>query len=233
MAPNLNERIMETVWNESSDQARQMSSHLLENSAGITNGIDTSLRTVAINVIGQAGYGQSRAWTSQPMALSAKEKLSYSDSIYLVMLNLVPAVFLSPGFLELPFMPESLQLLGKAKRDLPSDTRAMLEEERARAGQGQNFMTMLVNFVDQSDETKGSQFMSNEEIQGNLFAFTGAGFETTSNTMFYAITLLAAYPQWQAWMQEELDREMPDASQTLDYASAYPRFLRCLAVMVS
>ncbi len=57
------------------------------------------------------------------------------------------------------------------------------------------------------------------------------GFDTTANTMAYAIALLASFPEWQEWMQEELDQEIqPDAD--LNYESTYPVLKRCLATMV-
>jgi cytochrome P450 len=76
-------------------------------------------------------------------------------------------------------------------------------------------------------------YLTEEEIAGNLFIFTAAGFDTTANTMSYAVTLLAIYPEWQAWIQTEIDGVFGGLSETPDYATAFPRLTRCLAVMVS
>lgn len=229
---------MQTVWSESEEQAKHMLDYLLKQPGSVTRDTVGGLRTIAINVIGSAGYGHKRPWTPQPVSFSAKKKLSYSDSIYLVMLNLLPAVFFSPAVLKLPFMPESWRLLGKAMEDLPGDTKAMLEEERqlakSRDEHVPNFMTMLVSLSTQEKDGEGpnSSYLSEEEIQGNLFSFTGAGFDTTSNAMSYAVTMLAAYPQWQSWLQEELDNLIPDPSAPVHYEIVYPQLHRCLAVMV-
>ena len=77
------------------------------------------------------------------------------------------------------------------------------------------------------------KFLTEEEIAGNLFIFTAAGFDTTANTMSYAVALLAVYPEWQAWIQTEIDTVLggPDMSP-IDYASAFLKLVRCLAVMV-
>src|ERR1700712_4930554 len=63
--------------------------------------------------------------------------------------------------------------------------------------------------------------------------FTAAGFDTTANTMAYAVTLLAADPKWQTWIFEELDQVLPvDPTAEVDYKKVFPQLTRCLALMV-
>ena len=85
--------------------------------------------------------------------------------------------------------------------------------------------------------------LTEDEIAGNLFLVTGAGFDTIANTMSYAAVLMAAYPDKQAWMQDELDRvfggsstgltekQRADRLALLDYTTVYPQLVRCLAFM--
>jgi cytochrome P450 len=115
-------------------------------------------------------------------------------------------------------------------------------------------MTTLVRLSDQAREqernesrhfatsekslaTANIQYLTEEEIAGNLFIFTAAGFDTTSNTMSYAICLLAAFPEWQAWIQAEIDVVRGDLRNDhvamQNYAMSFPKLTRCLAVMVS
>ncbi len=74
---------------------------------------------------------------------------------------------------------------------------------------------------------------------GNLFAFTGAGFDTTANTMGStpSRSWLLAIRKWQLWVQEELDYVWAglkeDDTEAPEYASVFPRLTRVLAVMVS
>lgn len=87
-----------------------------------------------------------------------------------------------------------------------------------------------------STRTEKKQYLTEDEIAGNLFILTAAGFDTTSNTMSYALVLLAAYPQWQAWIQAEIDAVLRDHDGHLaeeEYAKIFPRLTRCLAIMVS
>lgn len=82
-------------------------------------------------------------------------------------------------------------------------------------------------------------YLTEDEIAGNLFIFTAAGFETTSNTLSYAVTLLAAYPKWQSWIQEEIDLvlgtsglDQGEQRPLQDYATVSPKLMRCKALMV-
>ncbi|KAL2880096.1 hypothetical protein SGCOL_004480 [Colletotrichum sp. CLE4] len=130
----------------------------------------------------------------------------------------------------------------------------------ATVGKTDTIMSMLVRLSDQeksridsseknppvkstTSNNNPKSYLTEEEIAGNLFIFTAAGFDTTANTLAYAVTLLAAYSEWQAWIQAELDailgpptpspsfssgqveRELPD------YSIVFPKLTRCLAVM--
>ncbi|KAJ3943626.1 uncharacterized protein N0V96_006555 [Colletotrichum fioriniae] len=136
----------------------------------------------------------------------------------------------------------------------------------ATVGKTDTIMSMLVRLSDQeksravaSDKEPSSKastsvnnsisnpksYLTEEEIAGNLFIFTAAGFDTTANTLAYAVTLLAAYPEWQAWIQAELDVVLgppapsPSSSpeqedrELTDYSIVFPKLTRCLAVMSS
>lgn len=196
------------------------------------------LHNIAINVLGQAGYGQSTPWSPEPYksANLQKEKLSYFNAIGLITIMLLEAAFLPPKFMKLSFMPPALKLLGKAMEDLPRLARELLDSERQVAKQGSgprsNLLSMLVQFSD-SGKSEGSSdlYLTEEEIRGNLFTFSAAGFDTTANTMGYAVILLALRPQWQDWMQEELRTLDMDESEW-EYEATFPNCKRVLAVMV-
>jgi cytochrome P450 len=60
-----------------------------------------------------------------------------------------------------------------------------------------------------------------------------SGFDTTANTLSYALVLLSRYPKWQEWIFEEIDNIMPvDSSKDLDYTTIFPKANRILAVML-
>jgi cytochrome P450 len=109
-------------------------------------------------------------------------------------------------------------------------TLVRLSDQEKNRAEGDNASVLK---HDQSMKRDTKSYLTEEEIAGNLFIFTAAGFDTTANTMSYAVTLLAVYPEWQAWIQTEIDIVLASLSETPDYATAFPRLTRCLAVMVS
>ena len=83
----------------------------------------------------------------------------------------------------------------------------------------------------EGDGKTGKQ-LSDSELQGNLFIFTAAGFDTTANTLSYSLVLLCRFPEWQRWLFDEIDQIMPvDAGENLDYATIHPKVVRILAFM--
>ncbi|KAH7258011.1 cytochrome P450 [Fusarium tricinctum] len=216
------------------------------------------LRAVAINVLTRVAYDRHTPFSISSSYRDSGKSLSYVDAIALVTDLLLAAAFIPSSIPRLPFMPRLLRKLGQALVQLPNLTADMLDQERTRSSAAspddvQNtIMTTLVRLSDQAqvkDQNHGKISASSEhtfangsngtcltkdEISGNLFIFTAAGFDTTSNTMSYAIVLLAAFPQWQAWIQAEIDAVLGDHDGNLpeeDYAAIFPKLVRCLAIM--
>ena len=198
------------------------------------------LHNVAINVIGYAGYGQSHPWSPEPYKDATnlhKEELSYFNAIGLITILLLEAAFLPPKFLKMPFMSPAHRLLGRAMEELPGISIDLLDSERQAANKGSgprnNLLSMLVRLSDEGkSEGNSGLSLTEDEIRGNLFTFSAAGFDTTANTMGYAVTLLAVYPEWQEWVQEELKTFDVDSSKW-GYEATFPKLKRVLAVMVS
>ena len=78
------------------------------------------------------------------------------------------------------------------------------------------------------------QGLTDEEIFGNIFAFNLAGHETTANTLATSLVLLAANPECQAWLVEEVQHVLGNSGGMEDwkYDECFPNLKRCLAVMV-
>lgn len=181
----------------------------------------------------------------------------YVDAIVTVVELLAAAAFIPRSWLTLPFMPEALKRLGAAMNEMPDLVKNVLDRERQANLLAQSnateatenlknssatIMTTLVRISDQEKEQNktlassktSTTYLTEEEIAGNLFVFTAAGYETTANTMGYAATLLAVYPEWQTWIQAEIDTVFETSSPSeSDYSTVYPKLVRCLAVMVS
>ncbi|KAL4919027.1 cytochrome P450 [Aspergillus aurantiobrunneus] len=88
-----------------------------------------------------------------------------------------------------------------------------------------------LSLLDKEKRGESGFLLSNKEISGNLFVFSTAGFKTTANAMAYLVTLLAAYPQWQEWVREELQGLDPDLAEW-KYKEVYPKCRQILALLL-
>ncbi|KAL4742578.1 cytochrome P450 [Aspergillus similis] len=239
-AANLDERISSTVWTESIRQAQDMLQYILQHPGHHT--LD-GLKSIAMNVIGKAGFSQEEQWAPglrSQLGVATTGKPAYFETLSLVSQMLLEAAFLAPKFMKAPIMPRALQLLGFHMERTPGYVQEVLDEERRAAekekekgsgGHRNNFLSLLLQLSDEERRSGQSQFsLTDEEISGSLFIFTTAGYETTANTMGYTVTLLAAYPEWQDWIREEL-QTLPEQSSAWRYEEVYPKCRRTLAVM--
>ncbi|KAJ0413852.1 putative cytochrome P450 monooxygenase [Aspergillus carlsbadensis] len=235
-ASNLDERISRTVWTESKVQAQDMFEYIINNPGNQT--LD-GLKSVAINVIGQAGFSQKEDWTPGLRArlrAATTGKAAYFETLSLITQMFLEAALLPTRLMKLPIMSRGLQLLGYHMERTPEYVQEVLDEERnaieKASGARSNFLSLLLQLSDEDRRSGQSQFsLSNDEISGSLFIFTAAGYETTANTMGYSVVFLAAYPQWQEWIREEL-QSLPEDPSTWRYEEVFPKCRRTLALML-
>lgn len=148
-----------------------------------------------------------------------------------------------PRLLSLPFTPKSWGRIGRATNDFKQYMMDMLAEERrlleaGKPGTG-NLMSSLVRVSEeeqkkkQKDDSNGPRGLTVKEILGNIFVINFAGHDTTANTLAYGILLLAAYPDVQKWVSEELREVLQESGiETWDYERLFPRLKRCQGVLV-
>ena len=249
----INERISKSVFNESVRQSQGMLEELdstSEKEVGTTRLFDMA-KKITIHVLSGAGMGASIPWqdslTDHP---KPGFRQTYIQSVKSIIGNVDGPLLLPQGFLHNypSFMPghQKLKTLAYAIEEFPRHTNAMIDAERQRLRQEQsvshsNIMSQLVQASEHGDpdlQTAGekkTKALSDEEMMGNLFVFTGAGFDTTANTISYALITLARYPHWQEWLFEEIDNILPHevaADEELDYATIFPKATKVLALML-
>jgi cytochrome P450 len=231
---------MGLVWTESAMQAAEMLEYFVTSFDGETNETIEGLRSIAMNVLGSAGYGTPQPWKQEEEVSESRYKLTYVEAVTAVINNIIPVAVIPAKIFSLPIMPESVRRIGVGLQEFPLRTKEMLEAERksarSDASPRNNMMSTLVRLSDSAknseDINSKSQNLSEEEILGNLFQFTAAGFDTTANTMAYAITILAIEPKWQDWIIEEIDSVLNGEHEN-NYTKTFPKLSRCLALMVS
>lgn len=210
-----------------------MLEYLVKNPGGQTLG---GLRSIAINVLGQAGLGHNQPWAPdfvQSLGTNWEgARIAYFKTIARVTDRFIEAVLVPTWLKKMPFMSESMQILGREMERVPDYLKEILKEERKKATSGEpkphyHLLDLLVQFS--SSENKSGLSLSEDEIGGNLWVFTAAGFDTAATAMGYAVILLAVYPKWQDWVKEELEQ----VDLKGKYTEVFPRCQRTLALLVS
>ena len=199
--------------------------------------------TLALHVLTSAVFGLAYAFDSRDQRVQPGYSMTYGNALATVMKNL-GFVFAVPHRLLLsPMAPASYRVIGEAIKDCKTYMEDFVRMERRLiekrdAGTG----NLLSSVVRNSDLMKSSatsadnkrRGLDEEEIYGNLFIFSVAGHETTANVLGYCIMLLAAFPQYQDWIRQELTIVLGNSSpDTWEYEDSFPRLKRCLAIMVS
>ncbi|KAK7751220.1 hypothetical protein SLS62_006765 [Diatrype stigma] len=250
VASVITERISKSVFEESVRQTRGMIQEVLsaapsspqpEASSATSNNLFDMIKKITIHVLSGAGMGANVPWKNEDGEKPPPGyKMTYIESAKVVMESVTGPIILPP--LLLAWWPswfpgyKKMQQLGIAKREFPKHTELLLDEERQRTSDKSigrsNIMSQMIQASEQDPGAEKAVTLSQEEMIGNLFIFTAAGFETTANSLSYALALLAKYPKWQDWLIEEVDGILPDKEQQeLSYTAVHPRATRILAFM--
>lgn len=248
LATPFNENIMKLVWSESLSQTRQML-NTWTTGASLAHGITSvakDTRTLSLNVLAATGFRQSFSFQSSSDENAGEETntaSSYRDALSTVLDNAILLMLIPRWYLSLPFVPQSLQRIGKAAEGFKKHMERMLVDETAAHKQGRTgaggLMTSFVKALNNHDANpnsedppKQAQGLSVDEIFGNIFVINFAGHDTTANTLAFSMYLLATAPHVQSWVGEEVQRFV-DRNDDWDYGRLFSQLLRCRAVLVS
>ena len=209
------------------------------------------LETISINILGAVGYGVYQSWTPSGSVNSNSDNdtmVSFFASLSVQTQHFFAAALLPTWLLSLPIMPKLLRNIGAAKNTFPVHAQQMIDIERRNQAEKSvgrdNFISTLVGFLKESKKEIGEKenmmqpsnalYMTDQEVRGNLFIFSVAGYETTAHTLSFGITHLAAYPEWQEWLCQEIDAVVAEKepSKEFSYAAIFPRLIRCFAFLV-
>ncbi|CAL4107199.1 unnamed protein product, partial [Meganyctiphanes norvegica] len=81
----------------------------------------------------------------------------------------------------------------------------------------------LIDMDEQKKNPMGPQFKSNIDLTSTIFDLFGAGFNTTSSTLRWFINYIAAHPEVQRKLHEEIDAVVDaDAEISLDHKDSMP-----------
>lgn len=241
MNNSFNDQNNRIVWSESINVASDVLQYWTSEKSVKTIADDT--RTLALHVMSRAGFGRSFKFQGRGKDdgnASDGPTMNYKDSLKMILENCVLIFVFGPKFLGKTWLPKKLRTLHKACVSFQQHMTEAYEEEKRVLGAGQsqpadqNFLTLLVRASQGDDQQNGSNgYLTESEIHGNMFTFNFAGHDTTAHTFTFALYFLAAFPEVQNWIHEEI-RHVAGARCTVEteYEIDFPRLKRCLAVML-
>lgn len=238
------EKTNRLAWDEALRQAGQVLSYW---TAVGSKGVKTTPRdckTVALNILVSAGFGRSCTFVGseeedQDDHGSDKEGsslLGYHTSLRLILENILLVFLLGARTLGRLKWPASLARIGQGFRSFQVHMKN--DFETAKAGlreKGSTEGTLMANLVRAFVESEESNSfgISEQEVFGNMFAYNFSGHDTTARSLNFTFYLLAAYPEIQDWMREEIQHVLGgDRPLKMSYESVH-KLTRCTAVMVS
>lgn len=243
---------MKLVWDESLRQAIEMLAWWkLHDRKGVRS-TARNISTLTLHVLSSAGFGKSYPFQDSSEAVKEVGPMNHRDALSLILENAMVILVFGPKFLARLSRPKKLAQLGQATVTFKKYMTEILEEEKILMAQGRsgkgNLMTSLIRASDKGAEVAHASKITNDgslvthaqggltenEIYGNMFVFNFAGQDTTAQTLIFTIHLLAAHPEVQDWMGEELQYYLSDDSPSnWSYEEVFPRLKRCLAILVS
>ncbi|KAI1205124.1 cytochrome P450 [Annulohypoxylon truncatum] len=229
-----NEQNNEIVWGESITLAGDMLRYWSSKSSVKTTADD--VRTLSLHILSRAAFGKSFKFVGHDERdQSASVSNNYKESLQTILENCVLILGFGTEFIAKPWLPHKFRVVHKAWVSFRAYMTNMYEEEKRAFDEGrmtdQNLMTLLIRAS--QDEAKTDGGLTESEIYGNMFAFNFAGHDTTANTLTFALYFLAANPDVQDWISEEVRSVLGDSDVSeWDYRSNFPRLKRCLSVLL-
>lgn len=238
IATCFNEQNYEVVWSESLSLAADMLQYWTKKRA-ITSSAD-DLRTLSLHVLTGAGFGKYFKFEGHDERGEASKSGNYKSALQMILENCVLIMGIGPKALATarPFLPNSwkLRVLAQTCADFQQYMTELYEEEKAKQTKpspGGGVTTLMSSLVRASQAgAENGTGLTESEIYGNMFMLNFAGHDTTAHTFTFAIHFLAAHPDVQTWVSEEVRAVHDNSEREWNYAADFPRLVRCLAVML-
>lgn len=205
-------------------------------------------RTIALHSFMGVGLGAPQDFSTGARQKSDGRRFSFRDSLTSVLHELVLTMIASqlpPAILKyLPkYMSEKkvafdeagqyIEDLVKKQEDAGAQDSGAADKKRT------TFLATLVsNARDDATAAEGKtaegnrkRGFSKQDLMGNMFVMSFAGHDTTASSLAFTMTMLATRPDYQRWIQEEIDTVLALGIDRGDYKNLFPKLKRCQALM--
>ncbi|KAM7213923.1 Cytochrome P450 [Rhypophila decipiens] len=218
------------------------------------------LGTLSLHVLSRAGFGKSTKFRGHTNKMEFEHHKSdgtefgggddwYCEALKIVLDNCILIMVLGPKFIAQAGLPRRLGrhhldrilqacaefqwymtgMYEEGKRGLLSSSDIL---EGASPPTEARFMASLVRASRAGGCGDTDSELTESEVYGNMFLLNFSGHDTIAQAMTFGIFFVAAHPEVQDWISEELrsvlgTRDPEDWSYTADF----PRLKRCMAVL--
>lgn len=206
------------------------------------------LRNLSLNVLAAAAYGKPSNFTRFGDE-KTKDVASFRDAMSIVQRNAIIVLMTPKWLLSGPLAPRSLARVGRAAQSLKGYMMETIAEETKKHIAGEPVAPGILSSLiraghqpttagpveDQADEavaTQRNDSLSPDEVLGNKFVIDFAGYDTTANALSFVIMLLAAHPDVQDWVAEEISA-VCQGTRAVDWSyDMFSALKRCQALFL-
>ena len=228
------EKTFHRVWTEGIKRAKDLD---FSDPVRTLSGIRSTFDVLAMHVLAAAGFDQDTPLTTVPPG----HRESLMDSLGFILTHIVLTILFNglkaPDFV----LPHSLRRLkvSVAEFRMYMEEAVLRQMQQHKSAKARTGTTSLLEAMVNANEAEKQQlqkptarpsYLTESELYGNLFVFNLAGYETTASSMTFALPYLAANPDMQDWVIQEVDAHYRN-DKTRTYDEIYPKLVRCQALM--
>ena len=242
-----NEHNYAFTWSEGLVQSRDMLSWWMSHGTAGLKSTAKDTRAMSLNILAYVGYKKHYPFDGAHKLSETGHAASFRDALSIVLDNALLTLVMPPQLLRM--LPKKWARVGYAISALKTHMTELYKDETQTISHAKTLgtgtlMSSMVAASQQADQElappksarlpRHREGLTVSEIFGNIFVYYFAGHDTTAAVFAYAMLLLAANPECQDWVAEELHDVMEGEDSTAwSYEACFPKMKRCLAILVS
>lgn len=245
-AVTFTEKNNELVWQRSVEQAKEMLDYWIRCPTPIVSTRDDT-KVFTLNVLAAVLFNRIYPFEGGKQQDRHVEdtSLEYRESLSIILNSIIQIFIFGEQGLRAWWVPNSWKKAADAMVTFRSYVLGLMNEERGHIAKGksdnQHLVARLVKACEEgssederdADTQPRKMTLTEQEIVSNLFVYAFAGNDTTSVALTNLIIHLAANPETQDWISEEIRHYLPKEDSTPLPYDVFPKLKRCGAVVVS